>query len=175
MKFGFVDEHRAVWPIRAMCAALGLLASGYYAWRAWPESQRAAANRALLGDIRLIHAESSGTYGSPRVHAVLRGHGRRVSRSMIERLMRRAGLRGLAALPRRARTTDSRHGYPIAPTGSRVTSRRRRRTRSGSPTSLTSPPAKAGSTSPRSSTCTPARSSAGPCARPRTPRSLSTP
>jgi putative transposase len=29
--------------------------------------------------------------------------------------MCRAGLRGLAALPRRARTTDSRHGYPIAP------------------------------------------------------------
>lgn len=29
--------------------------------------------------------------------------------------MRRAGLRGLAALPRRARTTNSRHGYPIAP------------------------------------------------------------
>ena len=40
-----------------------------------------AANRALLDDIRLIHAESSGTYGSPRVHAVLRGHGRRVGRS----------------------------------------------------------------------------------------------
>jgi transposase InsO family protein len=30
--------------------------------------------------------------------------------------MRRAGLRGLAALPRRVRTTDSSHGYPIAPT-----------------------------------------------------------
>ena len=29
--------------------------------------------------------------------------------------MRSAGIRGLAALPRRARTTDSRHGYPIAP------------------------------------------------------------
>jgi putative transposase len=29
--------------------------------------------------------------------------------------MRRAGLRGLAALPRRTRTTDSRHSYPIAP------------------------------------------------------------
>jgi putative transposase len=74
-----------------------------------------AACLPLLDDIRLIHAESSGTYGSPRVHAVLRGHGRRVGRSRIERLMRRAGLRGLAALPRRARTTDSRHGYPIAP------------------------------------------------------------
>ena len=71
-----------------MCAALGLSASGYYAWRARPESARAAANRALLDDIRRIHADSSGTYGSPRVHAVLRGHGRRVGRSRIERLMR---------------------------------------------------------------------------------------
>ena len=97
-----------------MCAVLGLSASGHYAWRARPESQRAAANRALLDDIRLIHAESSGTYGSPRVHAVLRGHGRRIGRSRIERLMRCAGLRGLAALPRRTRTTDSRHGYPIS-------------------------------------------------------------
>src|SRR5271168_3877068 len=115
MKFGFVDEHRSVWPVRVMCEALGLSASGYYAWRDRPESRRAAANRTLLGDIRLIHAESSGTYGSPRIHAVLRGHGRRIGRSRIERLMRRAGLRGLAALPRRTRTTDSRHGYPIAP------------------------------------------------------------
>ena len=41
--------------------------------------------------------------------------GRRIGRSRVERLMRRAGLRGLAALPRRTRTTDSRHAYPIAP------------------------------------------------------------
>lgn len=115
MKFGFVDEHRGAWPVRMMCRVLGLSASGYYAWRIRPESRRAAANRALTEDIRLIHPESCGTYGSPRVHAVLRGHGRRVGRSRVERLMRRAGLRGLAALPRRTRTTDSRHGYPIAP------------------------------------------------------------
>ena len=115
MKFGFVDEHRSVWPVRVMCAALDLSASGYYAWRSRPESRRAASNRALIDDIRLIHAESSGTYGSPSVHATLRRHGRRVGRARIERLMRRAGLRGLAALPRRTRTTNSRHTYPIAP------------------------------------------------------------
>jgi len=97
MRFGFVDEHRKVWPVRMMCAVLGLSASGYYAWRGRPQSPRAAANAALTEDIRLIHTESSGTYGSPRVHAILRGHGRRVGRSRIERLMRRAGLRGLDA------------------------------------------------------------------------------
>jgi transposase InsO family protein len=115
VKFGFVDEHREVWPVRVMCVVLGLSASGYYAWRSRAESRRAVANRMLLQEIRRIHAESSGTYGSPRVQAVLHGHGRRVGRSRIERLMRHAGIRGLAALPRRTRTTDSRHGYPIAP------------------------------------------------------------
>jgi transposase InsO family protein len=79
------------------------------------ESPRAAANRVLLEDIRRIHGESSGTYGSPRVHSVLRRRGRRIGRSRITRLIRQAGLRGLAALPRRTRTTDSRHVYPIAP------------------------------------------------------------
>jgi putative transposase len=115
MKFGFVDEHRHLWPVRVMCTTLGLSVSGYYAWRCRRESPRAAANRVLLEDIRRIHGESSGTYGSPRVHAVLRRRGRRIGRCRIERLMRQAGLRGLAALPRRTRTTDSRHTYPIAP------------------------------------------------------------
>jgi transposase len=42
MKFGFVDEHRHLWPVRAMCAALCLSVSGYYAWRSRVESPRAA-------------------------------------------------------------------------------------------------------------------------------------
>ncbi len=56
MRFGFVDEHRLVWPVRVMCRVLGLSTSGYYAWRDRPESPRAAANRALLDDIAEIHA-----------------------------------------------------------------------------------------------------------------------
>jgi transposase InsO family protein len=72
------------------------------------QAGRAAA---VLAEIDSEH----GDRGLTRVHAVLRGHGRHLGRSRVERLMRRAGLRGLAALPRRTRTTDSRHGYPIAP------------------------------------------------------------
>lgn len=115
MTYRFVDEHRDVWPVRMICRVLGMSSSGYYAWRRRPESRRSAANRALLSDIRAVHAASGGAYGAPRVHAYLRAHGRRIGRHRVARLMRRAGLRGLAAIPRRVRTTDSRHNHPIAP------------------------------------------------------------
>jgi putative transposase len=58
MNFGLVYEHREVWPVRAMCVVMGLSVGGYYAWRGGLENRRAAADRTLLDDIRLIHAES---------------------------------------------------------------------------------------------------------------------
>lgn len=46
--------------------------------------------------IREIHAESRGSYGSPRVHAELvLGLGVQVNRKRVERLMRTAGLQGI--------------------------------------------------------------------------------
>lgn len=115
MNFGFVDVHRHLWPVRTICAVLGISVSGYYAWRGRPESRRSVENRALLDEIRQVHAESGGCYGAPRIHAPLRAAGLKIGRHRIARLMRLEGLRGLAAIPRRVRTTDSRHGYPIAP------------------------------------------------------------
>lgn len=88
MKFNFVQQHRSAWPIRMMCHVLGISSSGYYAWAGRAESKRSAANRQLLEDIRRIHIASSGTYGSPRVHAVLHRSGQKVGRTRIETLMR---------------------------------------------------------------------------------------
>lgn len=115
MKFYFIQENCVTWPVRVMCAVLSISASGYYAWLKRAESKRILANRQLLEEIRRIHFDSGGTYGSPRVHAVLRRTGQPVGRRRVATLMRGAGLRGLAALPRRAKTTNSRHNYPIAP------------------------------------------------------------
>jgi putative transposase len=50
-----------------MLRALKVSAAGYYAWRTRPESRRTKANRALLVEIRAIHAESRQTYGSPSI------------------------------------------------------------------------------------------------------------
>jgi putative transposase len=58
----------------------------------------------LLARIREVHADSGGVYGSPRIHAVLRREGEAVSRKRVERLMREAGIAGVAPA-RKIRTT----------------------------------------------------------------------
>ena len=58
----------------------------------------------LLAAIRRIHAECGGVYGSPRIHAQLKREGESVSRKRVERLMRQAGIAGIAPA-RKLRTT----------------------------------------------------------------------
>jgi len=115
MRFRFIEDRRADYPVTIMCGVLGVSPAGYYAWRSRPESQRSAANRGLLSDIVQVHRANRGCYGSPRIHAQLRAQGRGASRGRIERLMRRHGIRAIMARPRRVRTTDSHHDLPIAP------------------------------------------------------------
>jgi putative transposase len=115
MRFRFIEDRRADYPVTIMCDVLGVSPAGYYAWRARPESRRAADNRQLVDDIKRVHRDACERYGSPRIHAELRAQGRGVSRGRIERLMRRHGIRAIMARPRRMRTTDSRHDFPIAP------------------------------------------------------------
>src|ERR1700685_2239273 len=114
MRFRFIEDRRADYPVTIMCDVLGVSPAGYYAWRARPESPRAAANRELVDEIKRVHRETNGRYGSPRVHAELRAQGRGASRGRIERLMRRHGIRAIMARPRRVRTPDSRHDFPTA-------------------------------------------------------------
>jgi len=113
MMFRFIEDHREVFPVRAMCSVLTISASGYYAWRGRPESARIGANRALVEDIRRVHANSRRRYGSPRVHASLRAEGKRVGRNRVARLMRMHGIQAHRRRPFR-KTTDSNHAFPPA-------------------------------------------------------------
>jgi putative transposase len=79
-----------------MCRVLGVSTSGYYAWRGRGPSARALADQQLTAEICEIHANSRGTYGSPRIHAELRlGRRQRCSRKRVARLMRDAKLAGI--------------------------------------------------------------------------------
>ena len=101
MRFRFIEDRRTDYPVTMLCDVLGISPAGYYAWRARPESRRSAANRDLVDDIKRVHRDTSGRYGSPRIHAELRAQGRGASRGRIERLMRRHGIRAIMARPRR--------------------------------------------------------------------------
>jgi len=115
MRFRFIEDCRAEYPVTVMCRVLEVSPAGYYAWRTRPESRRSIANRALLDDIRRVLRDNHGCYGSPRIHRELEAQGRGASRGRVERLMRRHGIRAIMARPRRVRTTDSAHDLPIAP------------------------------------------------------------
>ena len=81
-----------------LCQALGVSTSGYYDWRERLErpARRLMFDEFLTEQIREIHTQSRGTYGSPRVHAELvLGEGIQVGKKRVERLMRQAGLEGI--------------------------------------------------------------------------------
>jgi putative transposase len=114
MRFRLIEDHRGVWPVRVLCDALSVSASGYYAWRSRPQSSRAIANRKLLIDIQRVHAQHRERYGAPRIHAELRAEGQTVSRKRVERVMRQHGIRARAPRRYRVCTTDSKHSLPVA-------------------------------------------------------------
>jgi hypothetical protein len=51
MRFRFIEDRRADYPVRILCDVLDVSPAGYYAWRSRPESRRSAANRDLVDDI----------------------------------------------------------------------------------------------------------------------------
>jgi len=91
-----VRAHQAVHRIATMCRVLGVSPSGYYAWRTRPLAPRARADVELTAQIQVVHRESRGTYGAPRIHADLAAQGIRVGRKRVARLMRGADLQGVS-------------------------------------------------------------------------------
>jgi len=71
-------------------------------------------NAELLRRIRQIHVQSRSLYGSPRITAELNEQGLRCGKHRVARLMKNDSIRGEVKKRRFRRTTDSRHGYPLA-------------------------------------------------------------
>lgn len=112
--FRFIHAEKANVSIAFACRVFGVSRSGYYRWAKAPPSARTRNDRRLAAQVRAIHEEHKGRYGSPRIHRELRARGQRVGRKRVARLMNIQGLRGRN--PKRfRRTTDSNHRNRIAP------------------------------------------------------------
>lgn len=108
---------KADYAVSALCQALAVSKSGYYAWRARQDerSRRASEDQRLREEIRHIHEQSRQTYGAPRIQAALRACGRRHGRNRLHRLMKEENICGRQAKGFRAMTTESNHDQPVAP------------------------------------------------------------
>jgi putative transposase len=115
VSYAFIMQHQETWPIAVLCEVLGVSRSGVYA-----SAHRQAARyrehdaAALLARVRAIHTETRQSYGRRRMAKQLQADGFPVGRYKARRLMQEAGV----AVRHRKRcpiTTDSRHGYAVAP------------------------------------------------------------
>ena len=70
-----IEHCRGAYPVRMMCRLLSESPSGYYDAIGRPPSARALANERLLEQVRALHADSDGVWGSPRITDELRFRG----------------------------------------------------------------------------------------------------
>jgi putative transposase len=107
-----MTANQASHSIRAMCRALHVSPSGFYAAQGRAPSKRAVADTQLTERIRTIHEGSRGTYGMPRIHAELAADGVRVGKKRVARLMRLDELEGISRRRKASTTVRDRHARP---------------------------------------------------------------
>lgn len=113
-QYRFIEAEKHNHAISLLCRVLEVSRAAYYRWKACPVSPRAAANLVLVEKIRKAHADSNGTYGSPRIHAELVDQGVKASRGRIARLMASADIVGRRGRRRVRTTVPAKRPAPFA-------------------------------------------------------------
>jgi putative transposase len=93
--YPFIEAERAErHNVHRACVLLEVSRTAFYDWSKHVPSQHDLHDQALKPRINAIHQGSRGTYGAPRVHAVLRRDGVATSTKRVARLMAEQGLQG---------------------------------------------------------------------------------
>jgi putative transposase len=108
-----VKKHQNQYPVEVLCKVLGVSRSGFYKWLGRCPSKRSVRREKLLMEIKTVHKESHGNYGSPRVHEQLKLNGTHCNRKTVEKLMSKNGIRSKTKRRFKA-TTNSKHNKPVA-------------------------------------------------------------
>ena len=113
-KYAVIAAERGTYPVRWMCALLGVSVAGFYGAQRGRPTRGAPPTSGCGSRCARRTRKSHGRYGAPRVHRELRAAGVRVAKKRVARLMREDGLMARRAR-RRVQTTDSAHAHPVAP------------------------------------------------------------
>ena len=101
-----IEKLSEIYPVKTICAAVGVARSSYYQWQKPRSCKRQQENEQLLREIRLVHSEHRERLGSPRMTHELRRRGHACGRHRVARLMRRHGLRARRKRAFRPKTTQ---------------------------------------------------------------------
>ena len=115
MKYQFIDTHRSEFSVMKMCLILDVSTSAFYEYLSREKPNREIENERIVSEIKIIHKETAGLYGSPRILHELRDRGFHVNEKRVARLMAENEISGEKPKVFRVKTTDSNHDLPISP------------------------------------------------------------
>jgi putative transposase len=122
VKYAWIAEHKARWPVKLSCQVLGVSSSGYFEHVRMARSKKAGhqgkngalSTPLLLTHIRAIHAQVKHEYGSPRMVRALRAQGLAAGKERVRKLMQQHSIKARGKR-KFVVTTDSKHKLPVAP------------------------------------------------------------
>lgn len=111
MKYAWIDDHRGLFGLDAMCTVLGVTRQAYSHWKNREYDDE--ADRILVLEILDIMKETRSTYGIKRVAKELKDRGFNVNHKRVARLMKQNNIESKRPKKRR-KTTDSNHAFPAS-------------------------------------------------------------
>ncbi len=110
-----MDSNRGQYTVEMMAKALNICPRSYYNYKRGMNNIRKIRKEKLMQEITDIYFDKKGRYGAPRIVAELNANQTAICLSTVAKYMRELGIRSKLGRKFRIATTDSNHGFYIAP------------------------------------------------------------
>jgi putative transposase len=119
VKYAWICQNKALWPVSVICPVLSVCKSAYYAHHQRSQTQAAKERLAKEQTLKDVISEQAAAhkrrYGRPRMTAALKALGHAVNHKRVGALMKQMDVQCNLRRKYKICTTDSKHGYAIAP------------------------------------------------------------
>lgn len=110
-----MDSNRGQYTVEMMAKVLNVCPRSYYNYKKGMNNIREIRKEKLMQEITDIYFDKKGRYGAPRIVAELNANNTAICLSTVAKYMRELGIRSKLGRKFRIATTDSNHGFYIAP------------------------------------------------------------
>jgi putative transposase len=115
MKYKWIQEHEAQYPMKELCEAMQIQPGSYYKWLRTKADEYGPKDQICRSRIESIYKESKGRYGHRPMYYHLKEEGVSCGRDKTLRLMQDLGLSGTRKKSYKPIGTNSKHEYGYYP------------------------------------------------------------